>query len=152
MSGGGRLIACVCKAVRLVQPKTPLPDRIRTFLAEPYPAVIASLRPDGQPVTVATWYLLDGDEVLVNMDASRRRIEYLRAEPRVSLTVLDGADWYSHVSLQGRIVRWRDDEGLADIDRLSRHYRGVAYSTRDRPRVSAWIAVDRWHGWGKLRG
>jgi hypothetical protein len=35
------------------------PDRIRTFLAEPQPAVIASLRPDGQPVSVATWYLLD---------------------------------------------------------------------------------------------
>ena len=60
------------------------------------------MRPDGQPVSVATWYLLDGDEVLVNMDAGRRRLDYLRADPRVSLTVLDGADWYSHVSLQGR--------------------------------------------------
>ena len=132
-------------------PKPPLPDHIRTFLAHPQPAVIASVRPDGQPVSVASWYLLDGDEVLVNMDAGRRRLDYLRADPRVSLTVLDGADWYSHVSLQGRIVRWRDDEGLVDIDRLSSQYRGVAYTNRDRPRVSAWIAVERWHGWGELR-
>ena len=131
---------------------TSLPDRIRVFLAEPQPAVIASVRPDGQPVSVPTWYLLDGDEVLVNMDAGRRRLAYLRSDPRVSLTVLDGADWYTHVSLQGRIVRWRDDEGLVDIDRLSRHYRGVAYPTRDRTRVSAWVAVERWHGWGHLRG
>ena len=133
-------------------PKPPLPDHIRAFLAHPQPAVIASVRPDGQPVSVATWYLLDGDEVLVNMDASRRRLDYLRADPRVSLTVLDGADWYSHVSLQGRIVRWRDDEGLVDIDRLSRQYRGAAYTKRERPRVSAWVAVERWHGWGELRG
>ena len=49
-------------------PKPPLPDRIRAFLAAPQPAVIASVRPDGQPVSVATWYLLDGDDVLVNMD------------------------------------------------------------------------------------
>jgi len=132
-------------------PKPPLPDHIRAFLTRAQPAVIASVRPDGQPVSVATWYLLDGDEVLVNMDAGRRRLDYLRADPRVSLTVLDGADWYSHVSLQGRIVRWRDDEGLVDIDRLSSQYRGVAYTTRDRPRVSAWIAVERWHGWGELR-
>jgi PPOX class probable F420-dependent enzyme len=110
------------------------------------------VRPDGQPVSVATWYLLDGDEVPVNMDAGRRRLAYLRADPRVSLTVLDSGDWCPHVSLQGRIVRWRDDEGLGDIDRLSRHYRGVAYPTRDRPRVSAWVAVERWHGWGSLRG
>jgi hypothetical protein len=40
-----------------------------------------------------------------------------------------------------------------DIDRLSRHYRGVAYPTRNRIRVSAWvIAVERWHGWDHLRG
>ena len=110
------------------------------------------MRPDGQPVSVATWYLLDGDDVLVNMDAGRRRLAYLRADPRVSLTVLDGVDWYSHVSLQGRIVRWREDDGLADIDRLSRHYRGVVYSNQDRPRVSAGVAVERWHGWGHLSG
>ena len=132
-------------------PKTPLPHSVRDFLANPQPAVIASVRPDGQPVSVATWYLMEGDEVLVNMDAGRKRLAYLRADPRVSLTVLDGTDWYSHVSLQGRIVRWRDDEGLVDIDRLSRHYRGVEYSNRDRPRVSAWVAVERWHGWGNLR-
>ena len=132
-------------------PKTPLPDHIREFLANPQPAVMASVRPDGQPVSVATWYLMEGDEVLVNMDARRRRLAYLRADPRVSLTVLDGADWYSHVSLQGRIVRWREDEGLVDIDRLSRHYRGDAYTNRDRPRVSAWVAVERWHEWGNRR-
>jgi hypothetical protein len=71
--------------------------------------------------------------VLVNMDAGRRRLAYLRADPRVSLTVLDSSDWNTHVSLQGRIVRWRDDEGLVHIDRLSRHYHGVAYPTRNRP-------------------
>ena len=54
---------------------------IRTFIADPQPAVIASVRPDGQPVSVATWYLLDGEDVLVNMDAGRRRLAYLRADP-----------------------------------------------------------------------
>ena len=133
-------------------PTTTLPDRIRRFLAQPHPAVIASVRPDGQPVSVPTRCLLDEDEVLVSMDAGRRRLAYLRADPRVNLTVLESSDWYTHVSLQGRIVRWRDDEGLVDIDRLSRHYRDVAYPTRDRPRVSAWVAVERWHGRGSLRG
>jgi PPOX class probable F420-dependent enzyme len=133
-------------------PKTPLPDHVRAFLAQPHPAVMASTRPDGQPVSVATWYLLDGGEVLINLDAGRRRLDYLRADPRVSLTVLDGGDWYTHVSVQGKIVRWRDDEGLADIDRLSQHYLGSDYGSRDRHRVSAFIALERWHGWGRLHG
>jgi len=52
------------------------------------------------------------------------------------------------VSVQGRVVEMYDDEGLVDIDRLARHYTGQPYRVRDRGRVSAWIEIDRWHGWG----
>jgi hypothetical protein len=40
-------------------------------LSRANPAVIATLRPDGQPVTVATWYLFEIGRVLVNMDGAR---------------------------------------------------------------------------------
>lgn len=129
-------------------PKPPLPDHVREMLARPNPAVIATLGGNGQPVSVATWYLLDADRVLVNMDQGRKRIEHLRRDPRVSLTVLDESSWYTHVSLQGRVVEWREDPDLEDIDRLAVHYTGKPYRTRDRARVSAWIEVERWHGWG----
>jgi PPOX class probable F420-dependent enzyme len=126
-----------------------LPDDARAFLQKPNPAVIATLGSDG-PVSVATWYLLEEDgRVLVNMDDGRKRLEHLRRDPRVSLTALDEADWYTHLSIQGRVVEMRPDEGLADIDRLSRHYGGRPYPNRERPRTSAWIEVDRWHGWGR---
>lgn len=131
--------------------KPPLPDEVRALLAKPNPAVITTVRPDGQPVSVATWYLLDGNRVLVNMDEGRKRLEYLRHDPRVSLTALDEEGWYTHVSLQGRVVEMADDEGLRDIDRLSRHYRGREYPNRERGRVSAWIEIDSWHGWGSAR-
>jgi PPOX class probable F420-dependent enzyme len=130
---------------------SPLPDEVRDLLAKPNPAVITSLRPDGQPVSVATWYLLDGDRVLVNMDEGRKRLAYLRTDPRVSLTALDEADWYTHVSVQGRVVEFADDPDLVDIDRLSTHYTGRPYPTRDRRRVSAWIEVETWHGWGSAK-
>ena len=77
-------------------PKPPLPDELKRSCAEPHAAVIATLKPDGSPVTVATWYLWEDGRVLVNMDDTRRRLEHLRADPRVALTVLDG-DWYRHV-------------------------------------------------------
>jgi hypothetical protein len=60
-------------------------------------------------------------------------------------------DWYTHVSLQGRVVSITDDVGLRDIDRLSRQYTGNAYANRERPRVSAQVEIDRWHAWGALR-
>jgi PPOX class probable F420-dependent enzyme len=132
--------------------RPPFPDDVRDLLARPSPAVIATLRSDGQPVSVATWYLLEDDgRLLVNMDAQRRRLAHLRADPRVSITVLAADDWYTHVSVQGRVVEMREDAGLVDIDRLSRHYTGNAYPVRGRGRVSAEVQVDRWHGWGAVR-
>lgn len=132
-------------------PGPPLTEQASALLAKPNPAVITTVRPDGQPVSVATWYLWEDGRVLVNMDEGRRRLAYLRADPRVSLSALDEAGWYSHVSVQGRVVEMYDDKGLADIDRLAQHYTGKPYRNRDRGRVSAWIEVDSWHGWGSPR-
>lgn len=128
-----------------------MPPEVVELLERPNPAVITALRPDGQPVSVATWYVLDGDRILVNMDEGRKRLDYLRADPRVSVTVLDENGWYTHVSMQGRVVEISADEGLAGIDLIARHYTGERYSNRERGRVNAWIEVDRWHGWGALR-
>jgi PPOX class probable F420-dependent enzyme len=131
-------------------PKPPLPEAAVAMLSRPNPAVIATVRPDGQPVSAATWYLWAEGRVLVNMDESRTRLGHLRSDPRVTLTVLD-KNWYTHVSLIGRVTEMRDDEDLADIDRLSRHYLDRPYPQRDRRRVSAWIEIDRWHAWGDLK-
>ena len=128
------------------------PPAVRDLLEKPNPAVITTVRPDGQPVSVPTWYLMDGDRVLVNMDEGRKRLDYLRADDRVSLTALAEGDWYTHVSMQGRVVEITDDDGLAGIDRLSKHYRGRPYPDRERGRVNAWIEIDRWHGWGQVEG
>ncbi|MGN6688563.1 MAG: PPOX class F420-dependent oxidoreductase [Actinomycetales bacterium] len=129
----------------------PFPDEVRAILAKPNPAVVATLRSDGSPVTVATWYLLEGDRILLNMDHTRVRLQHLRRDPRLSLTVLDEGNWYTHVSLIGRVEEMYDDEGLRDIDRLSTHYGGNPYPNRESPRVSAWMTVDRWHGWGAVQ-
>lgn len=131
--------------------KPPLPEAAIAMLRKPNPAVITTLRPDGQPVSTATWYLWENGRVLVNMDEGRKRLEHLRKDPRVTLSVLDESSWYTHVSIIGHVDEMKDDPDLADIDRLARHYMGQAYPQRDRRRISAWIAVDSWHGWGSLK-
>ena len=132
-------------------PKPPLPDAAVAMLRKPNPAVITTLRQDGQPVAVATWYLRDDGRVLVNMDEGRKRLAHMRNDPRVALDVLDEGGWYTHLSITGHIDEMRDDPDLTDIDRLAMQYTGKRYPQRDRGRISAWIAVDGWHGWGELQ-
>jgi PPOX class probable F420-dependent enzyme len=122
------------------------------LLSQPNPAVIAVVRPDGQPISVATWYLVEDDgRILVNMDGGRKRNDYMRQEPRVSLTALQEGAWYTHVTVQGRITEWREDTDLVDIDRLAHHFGKGPYANRHRPRISALIEIEYWHGWGALK-
>ena len=128
-------------------PKLPLPPEADGLLRRPNPAVIATLLGRGAPHTAATWYEWDGERILVNMAASRLRLANMRSDPRVSLTVFDGADWYRHLTLLGRVDEIRDDTDLADIDRLSLRYTRRSFSNRERASVSALIVPERWYGW-----
>jgi PPOX class probable F420-dependent enzyme len=131
-------------------PNPPLPPDLLAFLGEPNPSVIATIRSDGSPHTAATWYLWVDGRVLVNMDEGRRRLEHLRQEPQVSITLLGRQDWYHHVTLRGHVAELTPDPQFTDIDRLSEHYTGRAYPQRDRGRVSAWIEVMSWHAWAVI--
>ena len=123
-----------------------LPSEVEEFLKLPNVAIIASIRPDGFPMTVATWYDWEDGRLLVNMDAKRARLRWMRSNPKVSLTIFDD-DWYRHVSIFGTAVSFEDDPELADIDRLSRRYGGKPFRNRKAHRVSAWIQPAGWHGW-----
>jgi PPOX class probable F420-dependent enzyme len=129
-----------------------MPDRVRDFLRLPNPAVMATVAKDGRPVSVATWYLLEDDgTILLGLDASRARLQHLRNDPRVSLTALSEASWYTQVSVQGRVGDILDDVELRQIDRLSVHYGGQPYADRTSPRVYTHLTIERWHGWGELK-
>jgi PPOX class probable F420-dependent enzyme len=89
--------------------KPPLPDAAVAMLRMPNPAVITTLRRDGQPVSTATWYLWDDGRVLVNMDEGRTRLQHMRADPRVSLDVLDEGGWYTHLGIIGHVGEIYED-------------------------------------------
>lgn len=128
-----------------------MPPELDALLAQPNPAVVGTVRPDGSPHTAATWYDWEGGRILLNMEDTRLRLGYLRQNPHVSLTVLAAGDWYHHVTLLGRVVSLDEDAELRDIDRLSLRYTGRPYAKRDRARFSAWVQPERWHAWPKPR-
>src|SRR2546429_435112 len=118
-------------------PKGPVTTEIAEFLAKPNPAVIASNRPDGQPVSVATWYVWDDGRILVNMSAMRKPLQEPRGGPRIPLTRLAG--------LADRAHR---------MDHVDRQLAGCAvrHSAPQRPRhfQHAEPAAQRGAGGGQL--
>jgi hypothetical protein len=121
------------------------------MLLKPNPAVVASLRPNGAPTTAATWYEWRDERVLLNMDIGRKRLGYMRANPAISVNVIDVDDMYRSVALSGSIAEFVDDADLRDIDALCQRYLGCPYPDRSTARVSAWLQVDTWFLWDSVR-
>ncbi|MGL5818009.1 MAG: pyridoxamine 5'-phosphate oxidase family protein [Phycicoccus sp.] len=56
-------------------PQVPMPENVAELFRRPNPAVVAVLTPQGEPVSVATWYLVEDDgTVLLNTAAGRARV------------------------------------------------------------------------------
>lgn len=109
---------------------------------------MGTVRKDGAPVTTACWYGVAPDgRIILSMDGESHRLQHLRIEPRVALTVL-GDDWYTHLSVLGRAVEFRNDVELEDIDALSNRYVGEPYEDREYRGVTVLVEVVAWHTWG----
>jgi PPOX class probable F420-dependent enzyme len=92
----------------------------REFLHEVRYAVLGTTNENGSPHLTVMWYVLDGDEIMFNTAAGRRKPENLARDPRASIIVPDA---YRFVRVDGT-VRAYDDQAAAqaDIRRLALRY------------------------------
>ena len=84
----------------------------RDFLHETRVAVLGTTNADGSAHLTVMWYVLEGDEIMFNTAAGRRKPENLARDPRASLIVPDG---YRFVRVDGT-VRANDDQAVAQAD------------------------------------
>ena len=92
----------------------------RAFLAEKRFAIVGSKNPDGSPHLAVMWYLVDGDDIVVNSAQGRIKDRNLAADPRMSVLVEDGYRW---IRIDGRAKIEHDQAtARADIRRLAARY------------------------------
>jgi PPOX class probable F420-dependent enzyme len=92
----------------------------RAFLEEKRFAVVGTKNPDGSPHLAVMWYLLDGDDIVVNSAQGRIKDRNLAADPRMSVLVEDGYRW---IRIDGRAKIEHDQKiAQADIRRLAARY------------------------------
>jgi PPOX class probable F420-dependent enzyme len=101
-----------------------LSDTARRLLDTTTFATVATLNPDGGPQTSVVWVKRDRDDVVFTTTKQRRKGRNLARDPRISLTLVDSGDPYTHVEIRGR-VEMTDDPDNALGHELSRKYLGV---------------------------
>jgi PPOX class probable F420-dependent enzyme len=104
-------------------------------------AVVATVRPDGQPATAHVWIDWDGEHLRFSSKAGSRKGRNLRADPHVAIHIVDPASG-SWMAIRGRVIETRADAGLAFIDTLSERYTGAPYKVRDFEREIYTVELD----------
>jgi PPOX class probable F420-dependent enzyme len=101
-------------------PRSELTPAQREFLEEKRFAVVGTKNSDGSPHLAVMWYLLDGDEIVVNSAQGRIKDRNLAVDPRMSVLVEDGYRW---IRVDGPAAIEHDQTiAHADIRRLAARY------------------------------
>ncbi|WP_426573218.1 PPOX class F420-dependent oxidoreductase [Aquihabitans sp. McL0605] len=111
-------------------------------------AALTTLMADGQPQTQIMWVHADDEHLLINTELHRQKYKNTQRDPRVTVTVFDGANPYRYVEARGRVVGTvGGDAARTSIDELAQKYMGVDDypNAIQSERVVLEIAVDKIH-------
>jgi PPOX class probable F420-dependent enzyme len=122
-----------------------LNDGAKALLHEAFPGWATTIRPDGSLHSTVVWIDIDGEDVIFNTAIGRAKEKHLRADPRVSVSMLDPADAFRTVSVSGKATL--EEEGADGIiDRLANKYLGVdryPYRSADERRITVRVRPER---------
>ena len=134
----------------------------KRLLDEPVTAVFAVQGKDGRPNLTPMWFDYSGSTVLVNVASHRKKVQWIRANPRMTVLLMNPANPYHWVSIKCTVKREisEDDprEGArvtAQVDRIWTKYTkqpppyGLRDPSRNERRVLFECAVDKVATFGK---
>jgi len=102
----------------------PIPDSHLDLLVEPVHGVLTTMMPDGQPQSSIVWVDYDGQCLLINTTLERQKGRNMRANPRVTVLVIDPKNSSRWIEIRGRVVEITADGAEAHADKLTWLYDG----------------------------
>jgi PPOX class probable F420-dependent enzyme len=114
-------------------------------------ACLGTVMPSGAPQVTPVWFDFDGKYFRVNSAKGRVKDRNMRRNPAVSLAIVDPANPYRYLGVQGRVVEITEQGADAHIDSLAKKYLGkdhYPFRQAGEVRVIYKIAPERTSGMG----
>jgi PPOX class probable F420-dependent enzyme len=108
-----------------------IPDSHRDLLTGSAHGVLTTLMPDGQPQSSIVWVDYDGTYLLINTTLERRKGRNMRANPRVTLLVIDPKNNSRWIEIRGCMVDMTENGAEVHADKLTQRYTGKHQFYRD---------------------
>jgi len=99
----------------------PIPESHLDLLTRPIHGVFTTMMPDGQPQSSLVWCDEDGECACVNTTRERQKGRNMRANPKVSLLIVDPEDTSRYIEIRGE-AELVEAGALDHLDRITREY------------------------------
>ena len=112
----------------------------KQLMDKPYACVMAVMGRDGRPNLTPMWFDYEGDKVLVNVASHRKKTDWIRNKPEISILIMNPENMYHWLSMKVTVEREisEDDpnEGARVTEQLNRIWQkyigeGDEYGLRD---------------------
>lgn len=90
-------------------------------------AHLALVLKSGVPQVTPVWFDWDGTHIVVNTARGRVKDKAMAPGVRVALSIVDPADPYRYIQVQGQVVAETEEGAREMIDHLAQKYIGQAY-------------------------
>jgi len=118
-----------------------LDETYKQLMDKPIACVMAVMGRDGRPNLTPMWFDYEGDQVLINVAEQRKKTDWIRENPQVSILIMNPENMYHWMSIKVTVEREvsEDDptEGARVTEQVNRIWRkyitdgGDEYGLRD---------------------
>ena len=102
-----------------------IPESFHDLLHAPTFAAITTLMPDGHPQSSIVWVDYDGEHILINTAANRRKEKNMRERPQVTVLCFNTNDPLRYLEIRGMVEEVTAEGGVAHADKLAKAYEGA---------------------------
>ena len=127
---------------------SPLPESVKKVLEDKAYGHVVTFNPNGRPQLTMVWMDVDGNEALFNTAEGRKKVQNLRRDPRIMISVQNRSEPQSYVVLNGAATL-TETGADAHIDKLAKRFLGLdkyPYRQPDEKRVIVRVKIDRLGG------
>jgi nitroimidazol reductase NimA-like FMN-containing flavoprotein (pyridoxamine 5'-phosphate oxidase superfamily) len=112
---------------------------IQQFLEAGHTGILTTLRRDGFPVSLPTWFVAVDDRIYFSTPSRTKKLARIRHDPRASFLVETGLAWseLKAVMFYGRIAEVEDDELRTKVQSLlNQKYRAYRTQRKHQPEAT----------------
>ncbi|HEU0164765.1 MAG TPA: PPOX class F420-dependent oxidoreductase [Thermomicrobiales bacterium] len=129
-------------------PKGPVPAKFHPLLESAALAHLATIGANGHPQVNPIWFLWRGESIQFGVKDGTAKLENIRRDPHVALSILDRDDPGHYVELRGEVTGIELYLDLSLVNELARKYTGEDFTGGKvgEPRYRLTMRVDSWTG------